>query len=123
MTEISGTLDAWVTKLYQKGFQPDTDRSALVLAKVPDSALIPFTTDERSFTLSKVPPEHVAILRQVDHGEYTRHGVTTTASPGDFAVFYTNYQRKPPIDTLGFFNTQGEPLDDEAREIQTRLFD
>ena len=116
------TLDGWVTKLHEKGFRPDTERSALVSAKVPDSALIPFT-DERCFTFSTIPPEHVAIVRNVNDSVYFRNGVTTNIKSGDFAMFYTNYQRRPPIDTLGFFNSQGEPLDSEAREIQARLFD
>ena len=117
------TLDTWVAKLEQKRFEPDKQRIAL--ANLSNLTLT-FFEYERSFTLPKVPPEHVAIMKHIGHGEYEKDGATTTVHPGDFAVFYTNYERKPPIqniDTMGFFNSQGEPLDDAGRGIQARLFD
>ena len=114
------TLDTWVAKLERKGFRPDKDRTALML--VPDIPLT-FFADERTFTLTKVPPEHVAIMTHTGYGEYERGGVTATVNLGGYVIFYTNYERRPPVDTMGFFNSQGEPLDDAGREIQARLFD
>jgi len=115
------TLDAWVAKLQQKGFLPDSEKTALRVEVMRSDPAILFTR-ERSFALRKVPPEYVSIAEQRDPGDYERGGNPIHLNSGDFVVFYMNYQHTP-IDALGFFNTQGEPLDDIARKIQAKLFD
>lgn len=113
------TLDRWVARLQQRGFRLNEG-----IPGAPDE-LQHLCNQVRSLVLptENFPPSIFGSVTIVGHrspAEYMNNG-GTSVKPGDFLVFYR--ARMDALPSQGFFDAQGEPLDDIARGIKAELFD